>query len=547
MRILGPALTTFMLLLCGNATAERYYSPPYPYPYPYPLPISGYSPYYAPILPGIQPAIQAANVPQSTFPVQTAVEAPEKIEHQQKKRVMQKPVGVIEPLLKPETAEERKADVRIETPSPKLPDSVPEQTLKKPAEVENMESLSNKAAPNAALPQTQTGPPPANLKITDNTAIKNPKNLEVAVIQSVSPDSVRESQQVGANIQPSTDSGQALTIADKPTVPVIPVVMELSLAEKLSQSQPLIEAAIKNGNFAEAYYLWRPLAEAGDPSAQYGIGWMYHNGYGLSVDDQKAYDWWGKAAAQNYAEAIFSIGTLYQFGYDPLKKDNRIALSYYLMAAVSGHEESRLILKTRLESGDKTIKPILSALLRYHLYSTISGDDYSATILNQMLLKNDPRIKPVLSQLLKYHLNRAIEGDTESNTLLAQMVKNHDSRITNILPGLLSHYRDSAISGDKESRQLLRTMMLNGDKRAETIIADLLKNHPTILGNIPAKVRVEHANTRMGPGTQHKIIKVVKQGDELMVIDQKDGWFLAQLSDSDKRVWISARLVNLNP
>lgn len=294
------------------------------------------------------------------------------------------------------------------------------------------------------------------------------------------------------------------------TKPVPPAPLELSLAEKLRRSQPQIEEAIKNGNFAEAYYLWRPLAEAGDPSAQYGIGWMYHNGYGLSINDKKAYEWWSQAAAQNYIEAVFSIGTLYQFGYGALKKDMKIALGYYLMATVAGHEESQLILQTMLNRGDRRIKPILSALLLYYLHSTIAGEPESEAILKKMLLNNDDRIKP-------------------------------------ILPKLLNHYSRLAISGDKQAQQLLRTLMLKGDPRVEPIVAILLKSHPKILGNIPATVRVKHANTRMGPGTQHKIIKVVKQGDELMVIDRQDGWLLAQISGSNRRVWISARLVTLNP
>lgn len=89
--------------------------------------------------------------------------------------------------------------------------------------------------------------------------------------------------------------------------------------------------------------------------------------------------------------------------------------------------------------------------------------------------------------------------------------------------------------------------MLKGDKRAESLIADLLKSHPKILGDLPATVRVKHANTRKGPSTSFKVVKVVKQGDQLVVIDQKDGWMFVQLNNSDKRAWISGRLVTLNP
>ncbi|HEA25894.1 MAG TPA: hypothetical protein ENH92_02100 [Ectothiorhodospiraceae bacterium] len=340
------------------------------------------------------------------------------------------------------------------------------------------------------------------ITVTPDTSIEANKQKSENTDESPLPPAQSEQ----ANIPVLTTEAAEVAIA----TPVLPAPLELSLAEKLHRSQPQIEDAIKNGDFAEAYYLWRPLAEAGDPSAQYGIGWMYHNGYGLSIDDEKAYEWWSQAAAQNYIEAIFSIGTLYQFGYGALKKDMKIALGYYLMATVAGHEESQLILQTMLKKEDKRIKPILSALLLYHLHSTTIGEHKSEVILRKMLLNNDTRINP-------------------------------------ILPKLLNHYRSQAISGDKQAQQLLRSLMLKGDPRVETIVAKLLKSHPAILGNIPATVRVKHANTRMGPGTQHKIIKVVKQGDELMVIDRQDGWLLAQINGSNRRVWISARLVTLNP
>jgi len=363
-----------------------------------------------------------------------------------------------------------------------------------------------------------------NSPIETGEVQSSPKNSSAAQITEPKIKEERHSSTMLENtpLQPTVNDTPQIAPSSKTALPAIPseekiekeptppVAAEPTLSEQLLQSQPLIEAAIKSSNFAEAYYLWRPLAEAGAPSAQYGIGWMYHNGYGLAINDQKAYAWWARAASQNYVEAIFSIGTLYQFGYGMLKKDMKTALSYYLMAAVAGHDESRLILKTMLEKRDHRIKPILLALLIYHLNSAIAGDHESQEILKQMLLSDDPRI-------------------------------------VSIRPRLLNHYRDSAISGDKEAQHLLRSMMLNGDSQVELIVAELIKNHPKILGNIPATVRVKYANSRMGPGTQHKIIKVLKQGDKIIVLDRKDGWFLAQIIGQDKRAWISAKLVTLNP
>ena len=51
------------------------------------------------------------------------------------------------------------------------------------------------------------------------------------------------------------------------------------------------------------------MAEAGDVHAQYSLGWMYHNGYGLSIDDERAQEWWGKAANQNDADSQYALAT----------------------------------------------------------------------------------------------------------------------------------------------------------------------------------------------------------------------------------------------
>jgi hypothetical protein len=48
-------------------------------------------------------------------------------------------------------------------------------------------------------------------------------------------------------------------------------------------------AAYKRGDYATALKKWRPLAEAGDATAQYNLGVMYANGYGVPQDKVLAY------------------------------------------------------------------------------------------------------------------------------------------------------------------------------------------------------------------------------------------------------------------
>ena len=62
-------------------------------------------------------------------------------------------------------------------------------------------------------------------------------------------------------------------------------------------------AAYKAGDHQKAFLLWKPLAEQGNPLAQFFIGMLYTEGKGVPQDYAKAVHWWTKAAKQGYAEA----------------------------------------------------------------------------------------------------------------------------------------------------------------------------------------------------------------------------------------------------
>ncbi len=131
-------------------------------------------------------------------------------------------------------------------------------------------------------------------------------------------------------------------------------------AEALAQE---IAAAIQQGNFAEAYYLWRPLAEAGNAEAQYGIGWMYHNGYGLAIDDDEAIAWWELASLQGHVDATFALGMLYSLGEGQVHRDMTQAIRYYRLAALGGHEDARLLLRTLMIEENEDARQLMQTLL----------------------------------------------------------------------------------------------------------------------------------------------------------------------------------------
>jgi len=132
--------------------------------------------------------------------------------------------------------------------------------------------------------------------------------------------------------------------------------------------------AMRAGDFAVAYCIMRPLAEAGDADAQYNIGWMYLNGYGLRINDNLALQWWEKASAQGSSDASLSIGMLYSLGEGNVAKDLNKAIDYYLLAAGGGQEDAITILQSMMLRNDPGIRGRIHSIIRQH--RSLFGDEY---------------------------------------------------------------------------------------------------------------------------------------------------------------------------
>ena len=83
-------------------------------------------------------------------------------------------------------------------------------------------------------------------------------------------------------------------------------------------------AAVSRGDYATAYRLWRPLADQGNASAQYNLGFMYDNGQGVPQDYAAAVGWYRKAADQGDASAQYNLGFMYGNGLGVLPEPLRL-------------------------------------------------------------------------------------------------------------------------------------------------------------------------------------------------------------------------------
>lgn len=103
------------------------------------------------------------------------------------------------------------------------------------------------------------------------------------------------------------------------------------------------------GNAVQAVAVWRPLAVAGDPDAQFNLGQAYKLGRGVDhVDLAEAASWFRRAADQGHIQASDNLGlVLYELGQ---KGD---ALPWLEQSASRGEPRTQYVLAAELFNGER--------------------------------------------------------------------------------------------------------------------------------------------------------------------------------------------------
>ncbi len=86
-------------------------------------------------------------------------------------------------------------------------------------------------------------------------------------------------------------------------------------------------------DYAEAYKYNKLAADKKEPAAYANLGVMYYNGWGVTQDDREAVKWWKMAAQQNVALAQSNLGYMYENGLGGLPKNQNKAFEYFMKAA----------------------------------------------------------------------------------------------------------------------------------------------------------------------------------------------------------------------
>lgn len=110
------------------------------------------------------------------------------------------------------------------------------------------------------------------------------------------------------------------------------------------------QAAFDSADYTEALKVWHPMAVAGEPSCQFGIGALYAGGLAVTKDEQLAATWFRRAAEQGHAKARFNLGVMYLEGQG-VPRDTVQALSWFRKAAGQGHAKAQFNLGLAYDSG----------------------------------------------------------------------------------------------------------------------------------------------------------------------------------------------------
>jgi len=95
------------------------------------------------------------------------------------------------------------------------------------------------------------------------------------------------------------------------------------------------QEAYSSGDYETALTEWQTLADEGNADAQFGLGLLYANGFGVAMNDDQALKWYGLAAGQSHADAQANLGVMHANGWGVPQSDEE-ALKWYSLAAEQG-------------------------------------------------------------------------------------------------------------------------------------------------------------------------------------------------------------------
>ena len=167
-------------------------------------------------------------------------------------------------------------------------------------------------------------------------------------------------------------------------------------------------AAVKGGDYATVLREWKPLAEQGDASVQYGLGQMYRKGLGVLQNDKTAVKWYTLAAEQGNTNAQYNLGVMYYNG-EGVSKDFKTAVKWYTLAAEQGDAYAQYNLGQMYRKGEGVSQDYVYA----HMWTNIAasnGDEDPGNLRDEVAKEMTPAQIEKAEQLAQECVRKEYKG-----------------------------------------------------------------------------------------------------------------------------------------
>jgi TPR repeat protein len=148
-----------------------------------------------------------------------------------------------------------------------------------------------------------------------------------------------------------------------PSTARIAAFIALSLSATVVCSADLQKglAAFDEGDYVTSLAECQPLAEEGNVTAQFCVGRLYANGFGVAMDDALALKWYGLAADGGHTEAQYNLGVMHANGWG-VQINEVSAVVYYQLAAELGYAPAQTALGFSYKHGAGVEKDLVNAV-----------------------------------------------------------------------------------------------------------------------------------------------------------------------------------------
>lgn len=157
-------------------------------------------------------------------------------------------------------------------------------------------------------------------------------------------------------------------------------------------------AAFEAGDYTRAQAELKPLLEQHDPRAQYAMGVLYENGFGVSKDLSQAAAWYLKAAEQGNSDAQYNLGAMNEHGVG-MPVNYLEAARWYLPAAEVGDIDALSNLGVLYQNGQGVRQDKVLAMALYNVSVAYAGNGQTRAAQNRQALANQMPLDDVKTAL----------------------------------------------------------------------------------------------------------------------------------------------------